>query len=122
MGISMDKNFERVEVGQRYSEAAIMNGVVYLAGQVPEDASLDIAGQTKDVLRQVDFWLEKCGSDKTRILMCQIFLKNITDIGVMNEVWDAWVASGNAPPRATVQAALANPDWLIEIVITAAQR
>jgi enamine deaminase RidA (YjgF/YER057c/UK114 family) len=122
MGLGMDTNFERVEVGQRYSEAAIMNGVVYLAGQVPEDASLDIAGQTKDVLRQVDFWLEKCGSDKTRILMCQIFLKNITDIGVMNEVWDAWVASGNAPPRATVQAALANPDWLIEIVITAAQR
>jgi enamine deaminase RidA (YjgF/YER057c/UK114 family) len=120
--MSMDKNFERVEVGQRYSEAAIMNGVVYLAGQVPEDASLDIAGQTKDVLRQVDFWLEKCGSDKTRILMCQIFLKNITDIAVMNEVWDAWVAAGNAPPRATVQAALANPDWLIEIVITAAQR
>jgi enamine deaminase RidA (YjgF/YER057c/UK114 family) len=122
IGMSMDKNFERVEVGQRYSEAAIMNGVVYLAGQVPEDASLDIAGQTKDVLRQVDFWLEKCGSDKTRILMCQIFLKNITDIAVMNEVWDAWVAAGNAPPRATVQAALANPDWLIEIVITAAQR
>jgi enamine deaminase RidA (YjgF/YER057c/UK114 family) len=113
--------FQRIEVGARYSEASIANGVVYLAGQVPEDASLDMEGQTRDVLRQVDYWLEKCGSDKTRILMCQIFLKNIDDISVMNQVWDAWVVAGSAPPRATVQAALANPDWLIEIVITAVQ-
>jgi len=38
----------------------------------------------------------------------------------MNEAWDAWVAPGNAPPRATVQAALANPGWKIEVVVTAA--
>ena len=52
--------------------------------------------------------------------MCQIFLTDITRIGEMNEVWDEWVAQGNTPPRATVQAALANPDYLIEVVVTAA--
>ncbi|HBD36459.1 MAG TPA: hypothetical protein DC084_23045, partial [Cupriavidus sp.] len=64
--------------------------------------------------------LAEAGSDKTRILMCQIFLTDITRIGEMNEVWDEWVAQGNTPPRATVQAALANPDYLIEVVVTAA--
>ena len=52
----------------------------------------------------------------------QIYLANIADIAAMNSVWDAWVAPGNAPPRATVQAALADPAWKIEIVVTAAQR
>jgi enamine deaminase RidA (YjgF/YER057c/UK114 family) len=49
-------------------------------------------------------------------------LTDISQIGEMNTVWDAWVAENNSPPRATVEARLANPDWLIEIVVTAAQK
>ncbi|WP_028601071.1 RidA family protein [Ottowia thiooxydans] len=112
---------KRIGMGTRFSEAAIFNGVVYLAGMVPENGATDIRGQTADVLAQVDQHLASCGSDKTRILRTQIFLTDIADIDVMNEVWDAWVAPGNAPPRATVQAPLANPAWKIEIVVTAAQ-
>ena len=70
----------------------------------------------------VDRLLAEAGSDKTCILSTQIFLTDIGQIGVMNEVWDAWVPAGHTPPRATVQAALANPAYLIEIVVTAAQR
>lgn len=60
------------------------------------------------------------GSDKSRILRAQIYLKDISEISAMNEVWDEWVIPGTAPPRATVQAALADPSWKIEIVVTAA--
>jgi len=95
--------------------------VVYLAGMVPEGGATDIRGQTADVLAQVDLRLAEAGSDKTRILRAQIYLADIADITAMNEVWDAWVAAGHAPPRATVQAALANPQYRIEIVVTAAQ-
>jgi len=112
---------ERLHVAARYSEAAIFNGVVYLAGMVPECAETDIASQTADVLRQIDWRLKEAGSDKTRLLRVQIYLADIADIAAMNEVWDAWVAPGHAPPRATVQAALAEPSWRIEIVVTAAQ-
>ena len=42
------------------------------------------------------------------------------DYGYLPKVWDAWVAPGNAPPRATVQARLARPEWKIEVVATAA--
>jgi enamine deaminase RidA (YjgF/YER057c/UK114 family) len=99
---------------------AVHNGVAYLAGQVPEDASQDIQGQTAQVLAAIDALLARAGSDKSRILMTQIYLADLADFAGMNEAWDAWVAPGNAPPRATVQAALANPDWKIEVVVTAA--
>ena len=112
---------ERLHVAARYSEAAIFNGVVYLAGMVPECPETDIRSQTADVLRQIDQRLHEAGSDKTRLLRVQIYLTDIRDIAAMNEVWDAWVAPGSAPPRATVQAALANPAWRIEVVVTAAQ-
>jgi enamine deaminase RidA (YjgF/YER057c/UK114 family) len=116
----MNTNIQRLHVAARYSEAAVFNGVVYLAGMVPECEATDIRSQTADVLKQIEQRLAEAGSDKTRILRTQIYLQDITDIAAMNEVWDAWVVAGSAPPRATVQAALANPAYLIEVVVTAA--
>lgn len=102
------------------SEMAIHNGTVYLAGQVADDASQDIQGQTAQVLAAIDALLARVASDKSKILMTQIFLADLTDFAGMNTVWDAWVVPGQAPPRATVQAALAKPEWKIEVVVTAA--
>ncbi|MDP1780597.1 MAG: RidA family protein [Hydrogenophaga sp.] len=118
----MNQHITRIGVAARYSEAAVFNGVVYLAGMVPERGDTDIRGQTEDVLEQVQQRLLEAGSDKSRILRAQIFLTDIAEIGAMNEVWDAWVVPGTAPPRATMQAALANPVYRIEIVVTAAQK
>ncbi len=118
----MSQDIQRLHVATRYSEAAVFNGVIYLAGMVPECEAKDIRSQTADVLAQIDLRLMEAGSDKTRILRTQIYLQDIGDIAAMNEVWDAWVTAGSAPPRATVQAALANPDYKIEVVVTAAVR
>jgi len=111
---------ERIEPAARYSEASIHNGTVYLAGQVADDATQDIRGQTQQVLAAIERLLKLAGSDKTRILMAQIFLADLADFEGMNRAWDAWVAPGNAPGRATVQARLARPEWRVEIVVTAA--
>lgn len=118
----MSGDLVRHGVAARYSEAAVFNGVVYLAGMVPERGDTDIRGQTQDVLDQVQQRLLEAGSDKSRILRAQIYLTDMAEMGAMNAVWDAWVVPGTAPPRATVQAALADPAWRIEIVVTAAQR
>ncbi len=112
----------RLHVGKRLSEVAIHNGTVYLAGQVPEDTAADIVGQTREVLGHVDRLLAEAGSDKSCILMCQIFIADMAHFAGMNEVWDDWVATGHTPPRATVEAKLANPAVLVEICITAALR
>ncbi len=112
--------FQRIDVGARMSEVAVHNGTVYLAGQIADDASQDIEGQMRQVLAAIDALLSKAGSDKSRILMAQIFLTDLADFDGMNRVWDAWVVPGHTPCRATVQAALAKPDWKVEIVVTAA--
>lgn len=111
---------QRFHIGARYSEIAIHNGTIYLAGQVADDASQDIRGQTAQVLAMVDDLLAQAGSDKSRLLSVQIYLADLADYDGMNEVWDAWLVAGHAPPRATVQAALARPEWKVEIVVTAA--
>jgi enamine deaminase RidA (YjgF/YER057c/UK114 family) len=111
---------QRFDVGDRLSEMAVHQGVAYLAGQVPEDGSADMTGQTRQVLAAVDALLARAGSDKSRILRAEIYLADLADFAAMNAVWDAWVAPGHAPPRATVQAALARPQWKIEVVVTAA--
>ena len=111
---------QRFDVGARMSEMAVHNGTVYLAGQIAEDASQDIGGQTRQVLACIDALLARAGTDKSRLLMVQIFLADLSDFAGMNAVWDAWVTPGHTPPRATVQAALAKPEWKIEVVATAA--
>jgi enamine deaminase RidA (YjgF/YER057c/UK114 family) len=111
---------QRFDVGPRMSEMAVHNGVAYLAGQVSSDASLDAQGQTANVLAQVDALLARAGTDKSRILMAQIFLADVADFAAMNAAWDAWVAAGHTPPRATVEAKLAKPEWKVEIVVKAA--
>lgn len=113
-------DIQRFHVGVRLSEMAVHNGTVYLAGQVPDDPTKDIAGQTAEVLANIDKLLGEAGTDKSRILMAQIFLADLADFPAMNAVWDAWVVAGQTPPRATVQARLARPEWLIEVVVTAA--
>src|SRR3546814_18541732 len=98
---------KRINVEKRLSDMAIYNGVAYLAGQVPDDGSLSMEGQTAHVLATIDKLLEIAGTDKSRILMAQIFVANMAEFGGMNKAWDAWVADGNGPPRATVEARLA---------------
>ena len=111
---------QRFDVGTRLSEMAVYNGVAYLAGQVPNDASQDMTGQTAQVLAQIDALLARAGTDKRKILMCQIFVKDLAEFPALNAVWEAWVPAGDAPPRATVQASLAKPEWKVEMVVTAA--
>lgn len=111
---------QRFDVGSRLSEMAVHNGVCYLAGQVAGDATADMAGQTQQVLAAIDALLARAGTDKTQLLMCQIFITSIDEFNAMNAVWEAWLPAGHAPPRVTVLAQLAQPQWKVEMVVIAA--
>ncbi|WGE88754.1 RidA family protein [Actinobacillus arthritidis] len=111
---------QRIDVSKRFSEVAIYNGVAYLAGQVPTDDSQDTYQQTKQVLAEIDKFLAKANTDKSKILMATVYLANMAYYDEMNRAWDEWVAENNAPPRVAVEARLANPNWKVEIVVTAA--
>lgn len=112
---------KRLHVGKRLSEVAIHNGTVYLAGQIAADTTQDIIGQTREVLDHVDRLLAEAGSDKSRILSTQIYITDMANFPAMNTVWEQWVVPGQTPPRATVEAKLADPACLVEVVIVAAQ-
>jgi enamine deaminase RidA (YjgF/YER057c/UK114 family) len=113
-------NITRVNIGKRLSDMAVYNGVAYLAGQVADDSSQDITGQTRQILATIDKLLATAGTDKTRLLMVQIMVANMKEFDGMNKAWDEWVPAGNAPPRATIEARLASADYKVEIVVTAA--
>ncbi len=110
----------RLHVGPRMSEAAVVGGLCFLAGQVASNPTEDTGGQTKQVLAAIDQLLEEAGTDRTRIVSTTIYLRDIADFAAMNAVWDAWVPAGHTPPRATVQAVLARPEYRVEIQVVAA--
>lgn len=104
----------------RMSQVVIYNGVVYLSGQV-DDTGTDVESQTKAILAQIDERLAAAGTDKSKLLTAQIWLKNIEqDFKTMNAVWSAWLDPEAKPVRATVEANLALPSLLVEIQVTAA--
>jgi enamine deaminase RidA (YjgF/YER057c/UK114 family) len=111
---------ERLDVGEIMSQATIHGDTVYLAGQISSEAS-DVAGQTQAVLDKIDALLARAGTQKTRVLSATIYLTDISTFGEMNDVWKKWVPVGAAPARATVEAKLALPEFLVEISIVAAK-
>ena len=111
---------ERLGAGPRMSQAVVHGGTVYLAGQVADDPTPSVGAQTRQVLAKIDALLKSAGTDKTRILSANVWLPDIGRFAEMNEVWDKWVAAGHTPARATVQAAFARPEFLVEIMVVAA--
>jgi len=112
---------QRLHVGPRLSQVAIHGDTVYTAGIVADDANVDVAGQTGQILDKIDRYLKEAGTDKTRILTATIWLASIKDFAEMNSVWDQWVPKGNTPARACIESKLAAPQYKVEIRVIAAR-
>ena len=110
----------RFDQNARRSRAVVHGGLVFLAGQVADDKSAAIDGQTRQVLAKIDDMLARAGTDKSRLLTAQIWLRTMDDFAGMNAVWDAWVVPGQAPTRCCGKVELADPGWRVEIVVVAA--
>jgi enamine deaminase RidA (YjgF/YER057c/UK114 family) len=113
---------QRIKPGPRMSGAVVHGNTVYLAGQVAQNApGQSVAEQTKDILSIIDGLLAEAGSDKTKLLMVNIWLTDMSTFAEMNAVWDAWVVQGSTPARATVESKLAAPQYKVEIAVIAAK-
>lgn len=111
----------RHAVGDRMSQAVIHGDTVYLAGQVADDTSAGVAGQTEQILNKIDARLAEAGSDKSKLLSATIWIADMARFNEMNALWDAWVSLGNTPARACVEARLAAPQYQVEIMVVAAR-
>ena len=111
----------RHEPGPILSLAVENGSTVYLAGIVPKNLKNDIKGQTQEVLGEIDRLLAKCGTNKSKLLQATIWVTDIRNRTLMNEVWTAWCDPKNLPVRACVEAKLADPACLVEIMVVAAK-
>jgi enamine deaminase RidA (YjgF/YER057c/UK114 family) len=109
-----------IDQNARRSRAVVHNGLVYTAGQVPDDMSQDVTGQARQVLAKIDDLLMLAGTDKSRVLTAQVWLRTIDDLAAMNAVWDAWVVQGKTPTRCCGKVEMNNPDCRVEILVVAA--
>jgi len=114
-------SIERIKVGPRMSQAVVHGVTVYLAGQVADDSSADVAGQTRQILAKIDRLLAEAGTDKSKLLSANVWLSDISTFDQMNAVWDEWVTPGMPPARACVESRLAGPEFKVEIMVVAAR-
>lgn len=115
-------SIQRIQPGPRMSKAVVHGDTVYLAGQVAgEAAGKSVAEQTKDILGIIDGLLTEAGTDKSKLLMVNIWLSDMSTFAEMNAEWDKWVVAGATPGRATVEAKLAAPQFTVEIAVIAAK-
>ncbi|WP_448203307.1 RidA family protein [Azospirillum sp. sgz302134] len=114
-------SIQRFHSGPRMSQMVIHNETVYLAGQVADEPTPDVETQTRQILGQIDALLAEAGTSKSNILSATIYLTDIANFGAMNKAWEAWVDTANTPARATVEAKLAAPQYLVEIQVIAAK-
>jgi enamine deaminase RidA (YjgF/YER057c/UK114 family) len=111
---------KRISPGPRLSQAVAYGDMVYVAGQVASDTSADAAGQTRQILNEIDALLAQAGSDKSRVLWANVWLADMGDYAAMNGEWESWIPKGQTPARATVEAKLAMPQFKVEIACVAA--
>jgi enamine deaminase RidA (YjgF/YER057c/UK114 family) len=115
-------SIQRIQPGKRMSQAVVHGDTVYLAGQVAADKpGASVAEQTQNILDRIDALLQEAGTDKAKLLSATIWLTDMRTFDEMNKVWDAWLAEGCAPARATVEARLATTQYTVEIGVVAAR-
>ena len=98
------------------------NGVLYIGGIVPEDTSLDMAGQANDVLGQLSRLLETLGSDPSHVLQVTIFVTKLSEKAAFNTAWKACFAEASLPARAVIGVADLGPGVKLEMTAIAARR
>jgi enamine deaminase RidA (YjgF/YER057c/UK114 family) len=110
----------RYQSNEKLSRIVVHGETVYLAGLTADDKSLDTHGQTQQILRKADALLQSVGTDRTRMLLCQIWLRDTGDFDQMNKAWIDWLGGGLPPARVTIGASFALPEIRVEMQFTAA--
>lgn len=110
----------RLQPNARMSMAVVAGGFVHLAGQTAKTTrGASVTEQAKEILATVDALLSEAGSDKSRLVVAQVWLTDIGTFDEFNAVWDAWVHPDGKPARACVEAKLADPALTVEVMVSA---
>jgi enamine deaminase RidA (YjgF/YER057c/UK114 family) len=117
----MSSTIRRWECDPKLSDMVEHAGILYLAGQIPENLAANTRDQTAEVLGLIDRLLAKAGSAKSKLLSAIIFIPDMRDKPQVDEAWLAWADPKCLPVRAVVEARLLSNDTHVEIVCVAAR-
>ena len=112
---------QRYGVTRRWSDKVVHNGMVYLV-EVAATPAAAFDQQVQEIFSSIERQLAELGSGKDRLLQVTIYLTDMANLGAFNAAWDAWLPIGSAPSRACLRADLVSPEYLLELVLTAALR
>ncbi len=109
-----------------YNQAVRMGNTVYTSGQIAIDPNTglliegSISEETHQVMRNMQAVLNAAGLNFSQVLKSTIFITNMDDFGVINEVYGSYFDSDTAPARETVQVARLPKNVRVEISMIAA--
>jgi len=103
-----------------YSQAVVVNGMIFCSGQIPIDTSGkivsdDVAGQTRQVINNLASVLTSAGSGLDKVVKTTIYLTDINEFENVNEVYGSFFNGNNKPARATVEVSRLPKDVKVEI-------
>ena len=104
-----------------YSQAVVANGMVFTSGQVAMEPATGelieggVEAQTRRVMENLSAVLTACGTSLEKVVKASIFLKDMNDFQVVNEVYGSYFSDGNPPARSTVQVSRLPKDVDVEI-------
>ena len=107
-----------------YSQAILVDGTLYLAGQIALDPSSGklveggIEVQTRRVMQNLNAVLDAAGYRFDDVVQTQVFLSNLNHYKAMNSVYATYFDE-RPPARAVVEAARIPRDALVEIMMVA---
>ena len=102
-----------------YSQAIEINNIIYTSGQIaiqPEIGTIvsnDIKGQTIQVCENLKEILKASGSHLDNVIKTTVFIKNMSDFQVVNEIYGTYFK--NKPARSCVEVSNLPKNALIEI-------
>ncbi len=110
-----------------YSQAIEANGFIFTSGMIPIDPATntlvegDIKVQAQQAIGNLIALLKECGSDADSVVKTMVFIKDMNDFGVVNEVYSSFFKN-DCPARSCVEVARLPKDVLIEIEAVAVKK
>ncbi|HUP95930.1 MAG TPA: RidA family protein [Burkholderiales bacterium] len=117
----MSDSIKRHHPGASLSRLVECGNLVFVAGTTADNKSANCKAQTEEVLKKIDRLMDEAGTNKSRILWCNVWVSDIREKEQMDAAWQAWVDPDNKPARATVESRLATPDTRVEIMMICAK-
>lgn len=106
-----------------YSQAQIINGLVYTSGQIgaKADGSIPegVEAQTAQSLENVKAILKEAGTSMDKVVKTTVFIKDMNDFAKVNEIYATYFKDGSYPARSCVEVARLPKDMLVEIEVIA---